>query len=343
VIGLIIAAAVMLGWFGDGPGAGPILAGLVAIGLLFLLHRSRSGQGVDGGSSTATLGVPAGAAAEDTTTATATGAPAAPTGTGPSLVKDVPAGAGPVWPEPAATPPSWDPLGAAPFAWDLPEPGPVTPPAPQAKRPPVTPVTMGVALLAAGVTAFVLLLAGALTLANVPILLGVLLAVVGLGLVVGSFTRAGRGLIPIALLLCALTWGTLTAPLDRWNGGGVGDVEYTPRTAADVLPLYERTAGNINLDLSRLNLAVPPGGDSSPIRTRIELGAGDVEITVPRNADVTLTGSAGVGEMSFGDYDQSGFDLSLDETDLGADGVASGRRIVLDVEQGAGNLEVLRG
>ena len=331
VIGLVIAVLVMFGWFGDGPGPGPIVGGLVALGLLYLLHRSRSGQPVEGPTATA---------------APIDGQPDAPTtttGTGPSLVKEATASAAPVWPEAPQTPPSWDPLGAAPFAWDLPDPSPTPTPAPPVKRLPVTSVTLGVALLAAGATAIILLLAGSLTAANVPILLGVLLAVVGLGLVVGSFARSGRGLIPIALVLCAMTWVALTAPLDRWTAGGVGDVEYTPRTAAEVLPLYERSAGNLDLDLSRLNLTPAPGSNADPIRTRIELGLGDVDVTVPENADVTLNASVGMGDLSFGERDQSGGGVEMRETDLGEDGVASGRPIILDIDAGAGNVEVHRG
>jgi len=57
-------------------------------------------------------------------------------------------------PENRTFPPAWDPLGAAPFAWDLPEPGPA--PQPQQPRRPrskLTPVTLGLALLAGGIAA----------------------------------------------------------------------------------------------------------------------------------------------------------------------------------------------
>ena len=132
-------------------------------------------------------------------------------------------------------------------------------------------------------------------------------------------------------------------PLDRWAHGGFGDLEATPQTLASVQPIYQRTAGDIELDLRQLDLAVPQGGDASPVRTRIEVGAGDVEVTVPRDADVTLTSNVGIGEISFEDRHLSDGDLRLPVTDLGADGVASGRRIILDVQQGVGNLEVHRG
>ena len=64
-----------------------------------------------------------------------------------------------------------------------------------------------------GVTALVLLAAGGLT--DLPVLFGVLLSVLGGGLLVGAFTRSGRGLIPVALLVAALTWARSPR---RWTG-----------------------------------------------------------------------------------------------------------------------------
>jgi len=98
-----------------------LLAGVVAVGLLVLLHRNRAHLGI------ATPGGP------------------------------VPATAGPTPEAPARRPPAWDPLGVAPYAWDLPEPPPppVPPPGPR-----VTALTLAAALLAGGVTGLVLLLTG---------------------------------------------------------------------------------------------------------------------------------------------------------------------------------------
>jgi predicted membrane protein len=59
---------------------------------------------------------------------------------------------------------------------------------------------------------------------------------------------------------------------------------------------------------------------------------------------VTLKGSSGFGDVQFGDRKVSGPGSRLDVTDdLGADGVRSGRTIVLDLSTGAGDVEVHRG
>ena len=63
----------------------------------------------------------------------------------------------------------------------------------------------------------VLLTSGVAGVPTFPVLLGVVAAVLGLGLVVGSFLRAGRGLIPFAVLVSLLIWGALAAPWHRFG------------------------------------------------------------------------------------------------------------------------------
>ncbi len=284
---------------GDGPGwggGGGLLAGLAALGLLVLLHRSRGDRPAV--------------------------APEAPTEPTVSLVKGAPA---------------WDPLGAAPFAWDLPEPAaPPAPPAP--RRPPVTAVTLALALVAGGATALLQLAIGVFGPAAAPVLLGVVLAVVGVGLLVGSFLHAGRGLVPVAVVVGLITWGALAAPVDGWGRDG-SDLRASPLTPAQVAPLYSSDFGDIELDLSELDLSTGSG----PVRTEVRMGAGDVRITVPEDADLTLRASVDAGEISFDDEVRSGVDQELVRTDdLGEDGTASGRPLQITVGAGVGDVEVSR-
>lgn len=291
-----------------------VLAGVVAAGLLVLLHQNRAHLGPVPGTPTVGAADPAVSAA---------GVPEQ-------------TGAAPGGPQPDLRPPAWDPLGVAPYAWDLPEPSPTPPPTP---GPRVTAVTLAAALLAGGVTGLVLLLTGG----SVTILLGVLLAVLGAGLVVGAFLRTGRGLIPIALVTAAITWAVVANPFDGWSGQ-YSEQRYAPASAAAVLPSYAAGVGSLELDLRGVDLSVPPGAPAAPVRTAIDAEAGDVQILVPPNADVTLRGEVGFGHIGFGERNSGGPDSRLDVVDdLGADGVRSGRPIVLDVSAGVGNVEVHRG
>ncbi|MDT7579778.1 MAG: hypothetical protein QOK35_1042, partial [Pseudonocardiales bacterium] len=169
-----------------------LLPAAVLGALLFLLHRSRASRGIPGSATPTVTPGPAQTAGPD-------GVPDAMSGTLPG----------------AATPPSWDPLGAAPFAWDLPEPGAAPTAEPPRHRSRLTLITLAATLLAGGVTALVLLSTGG-GVTDLPVLLGVVLSVLGGGLVVGSFVRSGRGLIPFALLASFVAWGALAAPLDRF-------------------------------------------------------------------------------------------------------------------------------
>jgi phage shock protein PspC (stress-responsive transcriptional regulator) len=310
VLGILVAASI--GHLANDP-SGFLLPLAAVAAILFLLHRSRAGRGIPGPATPQVAAMTSGP-----TTA----------GTTPGSTAE------------GDTPPAWDPLGAAPFAWDLPEPGPAPAPPPRPKSR-VTPVTLAITLLAAGVTALLLLATGGLS--DVPVLLGVVLTVLGGGLVVGSVLRSGRGLIPFALLAMAVTWGVLAVPFDRISAGPPRDLHIAPVSAAALAPRYDNPVGSIEMDLRTMDLTVPAGAAATPVATRVDTGMGSVEIWVPENADVRFTGTAGVGSIEFGDQESSGPDARLQVDDLGADGVASGRPIVLDAHAGAGSVEVHRG
>lgn len=315
LIGLVIAAMISLGSIFSGD-ADFLLPALAVAGLLFLLHRSRGNR---------------------TSEAPTTPTPAASAAAGPSLVKE------PVDGEQPSKPPAWDPLGVAPFAWDLPEPSPPQPPPLAPRKLPVTLVTLGLALLAGAATAAVMLVTGTLSAAIVPTLFGVVLAVLGSGLVVGAFLRTGRGLIPFALLMTALTWGALAAPVERWDSG-VSETTYRPANVNQIQPGYDQVAGRLELDLRAVDLAVPAGTIPTAVKTDVSIGAGEVNVWVPRNADLTLKAEAGIGKVTFDGRDQAGADSEITVTDdLGADGIRSGRPLEITIDAGAGNVEVHRG
>lgn len=240
-------------------------------------------------------------------------------------------------PEPRTSPPAWDPLGAAPFAWDLPEPAtpePEEPPPAKRRKPRVAMATLGLTLVT---------VAGLAIAANAPWgggwitpqhAIGVVLAVIGLGLVFGAFLRAGRGLILLAVPLALAGMGmTAVSP-----GGyrGIGDLSASPTTIAGVRPLYERSVGTINLDLTGL----PASGH---VRTEVHTDLGTVEVTVPETADVTVTCEAEAGTAECLGQEHSGPESLIDHFEsLGTDG-EGGLKITLIASTNAGTVEVRRG
>ncbi|MGE3662533.1 MAG: PspC domain-containing protein [Pseudonocardia sp.] len=317
-IGLVIATVAGIGSV-IGVNLSALLAGVVAAGLLVLLHQNRAHLGVAG----AAAGLPA------------VGAPADETAT-----ESEPAAAGAATPDsdPGQRPPAWDPLGVAPTLWDLPEPPPApAPPAP--RKPRVTAYTLAAALVVGGLTGAILLITGG----GPAILLGALLTVLAGGLLIGAFLHAGRGLIPFAVITALIAWGVLAFPQDRFSVQTT-DLRFAPVTAAAVQPEYRMDAGTLELDLRGIDLTTPEGAAAEPIRTSVESGAGDVQIFVPPNADVTVRGEVGIGHIAFDGRSAGGPGATLDVVDdLGADGVRSGRPIILDLSAGLGNVEVHRG
>jgi predicted membrane protein len=132
-------------------------------------------------------------------------------------------------------------------------------------------------------------------------------------------------------------------PVDTWRGTDFGDLHVAPTTAAAVEPVYSHAAGDVEIDLSDVDLALPAGAVATPLHSRISNGVGDLQVLVPADADVTVNASSGVGNLEVLGQSRDGADLQLSVTDLGVDRVASGRPLVLDIDMGAGNVEVQRG
>ncbi|GAA4540627.1 PspC domain-containing protein [Amycolatopsis samaneae] len=239
----------------------------------------------------------------------------------------------------------FDPLAADPAGWDLPEaappPEPPRPgpppgsPAPRGRRSRIGSAAFGLAVLTGG--AGVALSLDGNSWFTLPHIIGMMLAVVGVGLVAGAFRNGGRGLIGLAVPLAIAGMVLTTVPFDNFTlRGGVGDLKATPRTAAEVLPSYQHTAGDIRLDLTGL-----PTGE--PITTTVTNGAGDTKVIVPETADVTVTCKSDAGQVDCLDHGSSGVGQSPTVvTDDGTDG-PGGQKITLTVTNTLGDVEVRRG
>jgi hypothetical protein len=228
-------------------------------------------------------------------------------------------------------PPAWDPLGAAPFAWDLPEPQAAqpepAPPAPQPRR------KSRIGLATLGITVLVGTALLATGLVDPSTLVGVLVGVVGLGMVAGSFLGGGRGLIPLAALLgCVGVLLTVSHVSDVH--GVVGDSTYAPTRISQVQPSYQTGVGDVTLDLT----ALPNTGT---VQTNVTVGTGQARVLVPANADVVVNCHAGVGSVNCLGQQSSGANngtvhATQNDTDLATNGL----KIVLDVNSSIGDVEV---
>ena len=164
---------------------------------------------------------------------------------------------------------------------------------------------------------------------------GSALLVVGLGLVAAAFTggrRAKGGLIALGTVL---SLALLVSAAEPWEDveGDVGDRTYHPRTATDVQPVYSLGLGDTTLDLSDLSDL------DQPVTTQVNGGLGDVDVLVPRSADVRVDVHSGLGEVDVLDLASDG-GLSLGS---GAAWSGDGEPdIVLTINAGIGDVEVDR-
>lgn len=336
---LCIVLVPVLGWFFGGSPIGtfPTWMSLVVIGgLLYLLHQSRGHLGPVRPSAPS----PESAAPMMPMTSAPMSTPPVPQPTVPYVP---PAGAPVDTPPPPVddrtTPPTWDPLGAAPFAWDLPEPAvpePEEPPEPPAKKRKsrVGTMTVGLALVAAAGMSFAM--GGWITPQHI---VGVVLAILGLGMVAGAFVRGGRGLIALAVPLSVA--GLALTVVTPGEYRGFGDLTAQPTTLAQVDDEYERSVGNVTVNLT--SLPASSATSEEAVEVKASTGVGNVEVIVPENADVTVTCQTERGNVECLGQEQSGLEVKVEDLEnLGDDG-PGGLRIEVKAEANTGNVEVRRG
>ncbi|MEU4435054.1 PspC domain-containing protein [Nocardia rhamnosiphila] len=191
------------------------------------------------------------------------------------------------------TPPSWDPLGVAPLAWDLPEPAPartmVAPAVEPRPRSRFTPVVLGLAVLAAAA-------AGATAVAGsewmTPGRIGAIaLAVIGLGLVFGSFRRRGHGLLLVTAPLAAFVlFAAVIGPVDL-QSPTMGDRTWAPASATDIRPEYKVTMGSGTLDLRGTDLTADRTVD-------VDVQMGQALVLLPENMNVRTDCTVRMGEAT---------------------------------------------
>jgi phage shock protein PspC (stress-responsive transcriptional regulator) len=170
-------------------------------------------------------------------------------------------------------------------------------------------------------------------------ILGAALLVVGLGLVAAAFSdgrTAKGGLIALGVVLSVALVAVST--VDSRIGGGVGDRTYRPATVSDLREVYRGGVGDMTVDLSRLDQGIAGRG----LEVRIEHGVGDLDVVVPRSADVQLEGEHGLGDVEVFDRgsETEGFFPGEGNQRWTDDGRAE---FVITVNSGVGDVEVSRG
>ena len=205
------------------------------------------------------------------------------------------------------------------------------PPRPPRERSPLGWLGLGIALRVVGIAAILQNL-GAI---DIPIVRypAMFLLILGATMLVGAFIGRARWLVLPALLVVpiVLVTSVITVPLE----GGVGNVSTFPQSPAAVQGSYRRVVGDIYVDLSQL-----AGTHAAPV-VAASTGFGTITVTVPFDAHVTATGTAGLGQVHIG---PSGTDSTVDATltTTWEPRLGDGMTVTLDLETGIGDIWVTR-
>ena len=278
-----------------------IIWGLALIGLGVLLFRHATGRPIPGISLGPPPPPPAPAAS-----------PPAPPSPGPALA-----------PSPLESPPVPPPWTST-ARWSPPR-------RPRRERSGLGWATLGLALIAGGVAAM-LDNAGVLDL-SLSQYLAIGLAVLGIGMLVGSWWGRARWLIIPALLLTpAVLVGSLVNVPFR---GGFGDRLYMPRSSSGLDVTHNLIAGKIRLDLTHL------ASDGLPVKLAATLVAGDLDVIVPRGVHVTVHARVGAGSMDLFPFRVYADGVSVER--LVSKGPEGGRDIQLDLAVSFGRIQIIRG
>jgi phage shock protein PspC (stress-responsive transcriptional regulator) len=212
---------------------------------------------------------------------------------------------------------------------------------PAGPRSPVPGVTIAALLIAVGLLALVDSLFGWDV--GPTAFFGTALLVVGLGLVAAAFAsgRTARGaLIALGVVLSLGTIAAASEPSEPWHGheGHVGDQTFQAFTAEEVQPGYDCGVGDCTLDLSDVDVSSLDGR----ITTAVDAGMGDVQVILPRSADVEVTLHSGIGDVRLLDGMDSdgGYSPGLGSAPWTDDGEPE---FVLTINTGMGDVEVSRG
>lgn len=209
-------------------------------------------------------------------------------------------------------------------------PSPYTAPDPPAPPSVLGRVTVAAALIMIGAVA----LLDTLTRVDVafPSYAALALTVVGAGLLVGARWGRARGLI--ALGVVALLVLTAASTITRLPAGGAGQRIYAPTRVEEVRDSYELGLGEMQIDLSQLDLA---GGQDLDIDASMAVGS--LQVVVPADVGVEAAATAQLGAVDVLGRTSEGTTAGTTFSEPGDEGSPT---ITLDLSTVMGEIEVHR-
>ncbi len=198
-------------------------------------------------------------------------------------------------------------------------------------RPFLTPLTLSLLLVAAGVTSF--LQAIEVIELNLTVAFAIATCAVGAVLVLSAWVGRARGLIFLGMLLVAAT--AVSSTIDVPLRGGIGEERYRPMHVAEVRDKYELAIGHMSLDLRDIG---PLAGETVDVNASV--GIGRLEVKVPSSARIEVDAHTGAGSLLLFGRHYDGWHRDAERV---VDGDArTGGVLHLKLRVGAGEIDVHR-
>lgn len=216
-------------------------------------------------------------------------------------------------------------------SWSAPVGSPAGPAPPPAGRSPrgggaLAAVTAALAMVAVGVLWLIERAGNEL---DPPAYAAAVVAVVGLGTLVGTLVGNGRRLVPLGVLATLMLAASTQVPV--WSAG---ELDEAPTRAAQLSSGYEVGAGRILLDLTGIEDL-----DQLDGRTlSLDIGAGEVRILLPDDLGIEVDAFLLLGDLQVLQRESAGFDNDLRVSDVGI----SEPVLRLELAGSAGQIEVTR-
>ena len=156
-----------------------------------------------------------------------------------------------------------------------------------------------------------------------------IIAVLGVGLLIGAWVGRARWLIIIGLLITPMLWLSMLLPIS-WDFS-IGEFYHNPVTVEEVAIAYEQGMGQMTIDLNGLSAT-----ELAEVETiHASLGFGEMVVRLPDDVGVVLLADVTAGEVSGPFRTVSGIGVDVTR-EIGPEP----RVLVLDLEVGAGTIHI---
>ena len=159
-----------------------------------------------------------------------------------------------------------------------------------------------------------------------------LVAVIGLGLVIGAWFGTSGGLVALGVVLVPILVLSSLAELGNFTSiesTSIGQVHHRPGSVEEIRDVYRLGIGELVIDFRDVDFA------GRTVEVETQLGMGELLVRIPEGVSADVAGQVGMGMLQVGDREQGGIGVGGDYRLAGSEG-----KLVLDARVGMGQVVV---